>query len=82
MFNPDNLYFINTPAEIQDEVFFEVSEQLQLMSNINDNDTVYLVFSSILNLNGKFCFRGYVKSETDSDKSFDNEPDFLIFLQN
>ena len=75
----DNLYFISTPIEIQDEVYFEVIEKLENL-NISDDCYVYLKFSQITNIPNKFFFNGYVRKALIEDKSTLCEPDFLIFL--
>ena len=75
----DNLYFISTPIEIQDEVYFEVLEKLENL-NIPNECYVYLKFVSITNIPNKFFFNGYVRNEAIEDKSTLCEPDFLIFL--
>ena len=75
----DNLYFISTPIEIQDEVYFQVLEKLEKL-NIPSESYVYLKFSSITNLPDKFFFNGYVRNVAIEDKSTLCEPDFLIFL--
>lgn len=79
MFNSDNLYFLQTPAEIQDEIFNEVLEKLENLS-IPNNALVYLKFSPITNIPNKFFFQGYMRNEAIQDKSSLCEPDFLIFL--
>lgn len=75
----DNLYFISTPIEIQDEVYFEVIEKLENL-NISDDCYVYLKFSQITNIPNKFFFNGYIRNALIEDKSTLCEPDFLIFL--
>lgn len=80
MLNPDNLYFLDTPVEVQDECYYQVLGQLNEFDFINDEDIVYLIFSEIFNLRGKACFKGYIKTQIGVDKVFDNEPDFLIFI--
>jgi hypothetical protein len=70
----DNIYFIDTPVDIQDEVFYKVLENLK---NINTNDNIYLKFVSSLNIPNKYYFNVYI------GKSFDSNaiPEFLIFIQ-
>lgn len=80
MLNPDNLYFLDTPVEVQDECYYDVLEQINNFDFINDEHIVYLIFSKIFNLRGKACFKGYIKSSIEKDKVFDYEPDFLIFI--
>jgi hypothetical protein len=80
MLNPDNLYFLDTPVDIQDECYYDVLEQINEFNFIHENNIVYLIFSEIFNLRGKACFKGYIKSEIENSKVFDYEPDFLIFI--
>lgn len=75
----DNLYFISTPTEIQDEVYFEIQQKLEEL-NISDESYVYLKLSPITNIPNKFFFQGYVRDGVILDKSILCEPDFLIFL--
>lgn len=75
----DNLYFISTPIEIQDEVYSQVLEKLENL-NIPDGCYVYLKFSQITNIPDKFFFKGYARNEVIQDKSTLCEPDFLIFF--
>lgn len=80
MLNPDNLYFLDTPIEVQDECYYQVLEQLNEFEFIDENYIIYLIFSEIFNLKGKACFKGYIKMQVEKDKVFDYEPDFLIFI--
>lgn len=75
----DNLYFLQTPAEIQEEVYDEVLEKIKNL-NIPENFFIYLKFVSITNIPNKFFFQGYAKNSLIQDKSSLSEPDFLIFL--
>ena len=74
--NEDNIYFIDTPTEIQDECYYKILEHLENLSISNDTN-VYLKLSSPINLPGKYFFNGYIRGSFDSNL----EPDFLIFLQ-
>lgn len=77
--NSENIYFVDTPVEIQDEYFYNILEKLEEIE-IDNNAYVYLKFSSIMNLPGKFFFKGFIKDAIEIDKTFNYEPDFLIFL--
>ena len=81
MLNPDNLYFINTPVDIQDECYYDVIDELNELNFIKEEHIVYLCFSKIHNLLGKACFKCYLKNHIEENKVFDYEPDFLIFIQ-
>lgn len=75
--NPDNLYFIDTPVEIQDESFNDIIEQLNFIDD--DNIIVYVIFSKIYNFENKGFFKCYIRTEIESCKENLKEPDFLIF---
>lgn len=76
--NPDNIYFLNTPIEIQNLEYYNIIEKLNNF-NISDNDYIYLLFSSIYNIPDKYFFKCYIKNDIIKDKNFNYEPDFLIF---
>lgn len=75
--NPDNLYFIDTPVEIQDESFNDIIEQLNFIDD--DNIIVYIIFSKIYNFENKGFFKCYIRTKVESNKENLKEPDFLIF---
>lgn len=81
MLNPENLYFIDTPIEVQDSEYNNILESLNEIDMIDERDIVYLVFVGIYNMFNKRCFRGYIRTCVQKDKSFNDEPDFLIFIQ-
>lgn len=75
--NSDNLYFINTPPDVIDEIYYNVLEKLE---DINDDKIVYFVFSSIFNIPSKYFFKVYIRNTIlDKDEQL-IEPDFLFFL--
>lgn len=77
----DNFYFIDTPLEIQEECYSYIEQQLNVL-NLTNNHYVYLIFSPIGNIIGKYCFKIYIKSDIlDKNKTL-GEPDFLIFIPN
>lgn len=78
--NPENLYFIDTPLQIQEEYYENVLEQLQNM-NISEQDNIYLVLSPFFNALDKGFFKGYIFPQEEKNKDFNNEPQFLIFIQ-
>lgn len=72
----DNLYFIDTPVEIQEDCYnFIVSEISEL--DIPYNKNVYAKMIPIYNLPGKYYFNIYIH-ESFKDNL---QPDFLIFIQ-
>ena len=76
--NPDNLYFINTPVEIQDESYNNIVESLNYL---DENTVVYAVFTRIYNFESKGCFKCYLRTEIENNKENLKEPDFLFFIQ-
>lgn len=77
----DNFYFLNTPFEIQEECYDYIEQNLNKL-NLNNKDYVYLLFSAIGNIMGKYCFKVYVKNNILSENEVLGEPDFLIFIPN
>lgn len=77
----DNFYFLNTPLEIQEECYDYIEQNLNKL-NLNNKDYVYLLFSAIGNIMGKYCFKVYVKNNILSENEVLGEPDFLIFIPN
>lgn len=76
MMEIDNLYFIDTPIEIQDSYYNEILEKLNDL-DIDKDHKIYLQFSSIFNIPGKFFFKCYINLK---DNFLNQEPDFLIFF--
>jgi hypothetical protein len=74
--NEDNIYFIDTPIEIQDECYYKLLEYLEEI-NFDKKSNIYLKLSSSINLPGKYFFSVYIQDSFDINL----EPDFLIFLQ-
>jgi hypothetical protein len=72
----DNIYFIDTPVEIQDEAYYKILEQLNQIE-IPDNKNIYLKLTPIFNIPGKYYFNVYIQDTLDINL----RPDFLIFLQ-
>ena len=78
MIDEDKIYFINTPVEIQEAIYYETLEYLQSL-NIDNRLNVYLVFTQVPNLNNKFYFKVYIRQYSENAKMIDDEPDFIIF---
>lgn len=78
MIDDEKLFFINTPVDIQDEIYYKTIEYLNEI-DIEYNSYIYLVFTPIANNIGKFYFKGYIKNEPILTKNFDNKSDFIIF---
>lgn len=72
----DNLYFIDTPVEIQDEIYYKIIEYLNDVP-LPNNKNVYLKLVSSYSIPDKYYFNVYIRDSFDSNL----EPDFLIFLQ-
>lgn len=79
--NPDNIYFLNTPVEIQEECYYYVVEYLSQLNQLNENDIIYLSFTQIFNMNHKGFFKVYISSQIESNEAFNRQPDFLIFIK-
>lgn len=74
----DNIYFVDTPLEIQEEYYDKIIEELQAY-NISDSNYIYVKFCPIANLQGKWCFHVYITNSIRTDKSFNYDPFLLIF---
>lgn len=75
----NDIFFINTPVDIQDEVYYEVVEQLS-MYDIAPDKVIYLKMTPIINLGGKYYFQVFVESGIVSHELLKKAPDFLIFM--
>lgn len=78
MIDEDKVYFINTPVEIQEEVYYQTIEYLNELK-IDNRFYIYLVFMPIANLNNKFYFRVYLRKSIENAKNIDGEANFIIF---
>ena len=74
----DNIYFINTPVDIQDEYFERFCERLE---NVPDDAIIYLRYAPCMSLHGKFYFEVYVCESIVEHSSLNYPADFLIFLK-
>lgn len=72
----DNIYFIETPVEIQDECYYQLVEHLTNLGLETDKN-IYLKLETIFNMPGKHFFNVYLQDSFNSNLN----PDFLIFLQ-
>lgn len=79
--NPENIYFFNTPIQVQDDCYDIIIEQLEQISSLKEEDIIYLIFTPIFNLSDKGFFKVYVSSQVEVNKDFDREPDFIIFIK-
>lgn len=70
----DNIYFIDTPPNIQDEIFYKIAEYLKNYE-INDKN-VYLKLVAAVNIPDKYFFNAYIGESFNPEAN----PDFLIFL--
>ena len=78
MIDEEKIYFIDTPVEIQDEIYHKTIEYLNNI-NIDYNSHVYLFFSPVPDNNGKFYFKCHLKNQYISSKYLGDEPNFIIF---
>lgn len=79
--NLENIYFIDTPVDVQDEYYYFIIEQLQNIIQIKEDDIIYLKYTIIFNMFNKRFFKGFIFSSLANDKDFNKEPDFLIFIK-
>lgn len=77
----DNFYFLNTPLEIQEECYETIFDKLNKLE-LTDKNYVYLIFSPINNIRGKYCFKVYIKNKILDKNEIPKNPDFLIFISN
>lgn len=77
--NNDNIYFLNTPSEIEDEVYYEILEKLEEV-DIDNQSYIYIKFTQVFNLPNKYFFKIYISKTILGEDINDREPDLLIFL--
>lgn len=77
--NNDNIYFLNTPSEIEDEVYYEILEKLEEVG-IDNQSYIYIKFTQVFNLPNKYFFKIYISKTILGEDINDREPDLLIFL--
>lgn len=77
----ENVYFLDTPVEVQEECYDYVHNEIYNL-DLPPHVYVYLVFSSIANIAGKYCFNVYVKNGILDKNETLKTPDFLIFVPN
>lgn len=74
----NDIFFINTPVEIQEEFYPIILEQLSNL-NLNENKTIYLRFVNSISLIGKKYFEVFITNGVVEHSSLNYSPDFLIF---
>lgn len=77
--NNDNIYFLNTPSEIEDEVYYEILEKLEEV-DIDNQSYIYIKFTQVFNLPNKYFFKVYISKTILGEDINVREPDLLIFL--
>ena len=75
----DEIYFLNTPVEIQEEIYNDIVEKLSNLE-IDNNDIVYLRQVSSINFSDNYYFEVYVRPNIVDHKTLIS-PEFLIFLK-
>lgn len=78
MIDEEKLYFIDTPVEVQEEIYYKTIEYLNGI-NLDFNSHIYLIFTSISNNSSKFYFKCYLKDKPELVKKPEDNPDFIIF---
>lgn len=79
MLNND-IFFINTPIEIQDEIYNDIIDVLSTYE-IDENKIIYLLLSPILFLGEKYCFEVFLRDTILGNNKLDGQAEFLIFLK-
>lgn len=74
----DNIFFINTPTDIQDEYFEYFCERLE---EVEDEKIIYIKFAPIMSLMGKYYFEVYICDAIVDHSTLNYPADFLIFLK-
>jgi hypothetical protein len=74
----NDIFFINTPVELQDEMYDSIIEQLSQL-NISEEKTIYLRFTNSLSLLNKKYFEVFITNGVVEHSSLNYSPDFLIF---
>lgn len=75
----DEIYFLNTPVEVQEEIYNDILEKLSNLE-INNSDIVYLRQVSSINFSDNYYFEVYVRPNIVDHKTLIS-PEFLIFLK-
>ena len=74
----NDIFFINTPIKIQEEIYYDIEEQLSRY-DIPEDSIIYLKFTPITSFYGKFCFSVYIRNNIVDHSLLNYTPDFLIF---
>lgn len=80
MINEDNVYFVNTPIEIQNSEYNKIIQKLNIL-NISNEKIIYVKFAPVANLEGKYYFEIYIKNSITHNEMLINDPEYIIFLQ-
>jgi hypothetical protein len=75
----DEIYFLNTPVEIQEKIYNDIVEKLSNLE-IDNNNIVYLRQVSSINFSDNYYFEVYVRPNIVDHKTLIS-PEFLIFLK-
>ena len=76
----NEIFFINTPVEIQEEFYSYIEENL-FAYDIPADKTIYLRFNTTMNIQGKYYFQVYITEGIVEHSSLSYPADFLIFLK-
>lgn len=76
----NDIFFINTPVEIQEEIYYDIIEKL-LSYDISSNKVIYLRMSTSMSIFGKYYFEVYVCDNIVEHSTLNYPADFLIFLK-
>jgi hypothetical protein len=76
----NDIFFINTPVEIQEEFYSYIEENLSAY-DIPADKTIYLRFNTAMNVQGKYYFQVYLTKGVVEHSILNYPADFLIFLK-
>lgn len=74
----NDIFFINTPVELQEEIYDTLVHQLSAF-NIDEDKTIYLRFTNAFGLINKKYFEVFITDGIVEHSSLNYAPDFLIF---
>ena len=75
----EDLYFINTPVEIEEEVYHLIEQEL-INNNVSTKAVIYCYFVNPYNYQNNGFFKVFISDKIEKDKDFNKEADFLIFI--
>lgn len=77
--NPENLYFVDTPKEIQDSEYFNILNELEKY-NISEKKIIYVKWTPISNYIGKYYFQIFLSDDLKNHEMLKDKPEYIIFF--